>query len=108
MVDRIYPAELQLNKTNFSDAEAPFFNMNIYPHLTVQFPLKFLLNGTISIYIYIYIYSYFENLTNFNRYSGQGSLLIQVHPKKAYIREIKMYQRGEGRFRTHAGYGHGA
>ena len=30
---------------------------------------------------------------------------MQVHPKKAYIREIKMYQLGEGRFRTHAGYG---
>ena len=54
------------------------------------------------------IHFYFENLTNFNRYSGQGSLLIQVHPKKAYIREIKMYQLGEGRFRTHAGYGHSA
>ena len=54
-----------------------------------------------SVYIYIYI----ENLTNFNRYSGQGSLLIQVHPKKAYIREIKMYQHGKGRFRTHAGHG---
>ena len=52
MVDRIYPAELQLNKTNFSDAEAPFLNLNIYPNLTVQFPLKFLIIGTISIWMY--------------------------------------------------------
>ena len=28
------------------------------------------------------IHFYFENLTNFNSYSGQGSLLIQVHPYK--------------------------
>ena len=25
MVNRIYPADLQLNKANFSDTEAPFF-----------------------------------------------------------------------------------
>ena len=29
MVDRIYPAELQLNKTNTSDTEAPFFVLNL-------------------------------------------------------------------------------
>ena len=38
------------------------------------------------------IHFYFED-------SGQGSLLIQVHPRKAYIREIKMYQFGEGKGR---------
>ena len=35
------------------------------------------------------IHFYFENLTNFNKYSGQGSLLIQVHPKKAYIFRLR-------------------
>ena len=29
MVDRIYPAELQLNKANSSDTEAPFFDLNL-------------------------------------------------------------------------------
>ena len=30
MVDRIYPAELQLNKANSSDTEAPFSDLNLY------------------------------------------------------------------------------
>ena len=29
MVDRIYPAELQLNKVNSSDTEAPFLDLNL-------------------------------------------------------------------------------
>ena len=29
MVDRIYPAELQLNKGNSSDTEAPFLDLNL-------------------------------------------------------------------------------
>ena len=29
MVDQIYPAELQLNKANSSDTEAPFFSLSI-------------------------------------------------------------------------------
>ena len=29
MVDRIYPKELQLNKANSSDAEAPFLDLNL-------------------------------------------------------------------------------
>ena len=29
MVGLIYPAELQLNKANFSDAEAPFLDLNL-------------------------------------------------------------------------------
>ena len=29
MFNRIYPAELQLNKTDSSDTEAPFFNLNL-------------------------------------------------------------------------------
>ena len=50
MVDRIYPAELQLNKANSSDTEAPFLDLN-YQYLMVQFPLRFMINGTILILI---------------------------------------------------------
>ena len=46
MVDRIYPTELQLNKANSSDTEAPFLDLN----LMVQFPPKFMINGTILIW----------------------------------------------------------
>ena len=41
MVDRIYPAELQLNKDNSSDTEAPFLDLN----LSIS-------NGTVTIRIY--------------------------------------------------------
>ena len=41
MVDRIYPAELQLNKANSSDTEAPFLDLNL------SIP-----NGTVSTKIY--------------------------------------------------------
>ena len=40
MVDRIYPTELQLNRANSSDT------------VMVQFPPKFMINGTILILIY--------------------------------------------------------
>ena len=52
MVDRIYPSELQLNRANSSDTEAPFFWIWIYVYLMVQFPPKFMINGTILILIY--------------------------------------------------------
>ena len=41
MVNRIYPAELQLNKANSSDTEAPFLDLNL-----------FISNGTVSTKIY--------------------------------------------------------
>ena len=41
MVDRIYPTELQLNRANSSDTEAPFFDL----HLCIS-------NGTVSTKIY--------------------------------------------------------
>ena len=47
MVDRIYPTELQLNRANSSDTEAPFLDLN----LMVQFPPKFMIKGTILILI---------------------------------------------------------
>ena len=42
MVDRIYHAGLQLNKTNSSDTEAPFLDLNL--HVSIS-------NGTVSIKI---------------------------------------------------------
>ena len=41
MVNRLYPAELQLNKANSSDTEAPFLDLNIS-----------ISNGTVSTKIY--------------------------------------------------------
>ena len=41
MVDRIYPTELQLNRANSSDTEAPFFDLNLR-----------ISNGTVSTNIY--------------------------------------------------------
>ena len=52
LLDRIYPTELQLNKANSSDTEAFFFFcIWIYVYLMVQFPPKFMINGTILILI---------------------------------------------------------
>ena len=51
MVDRIYPKELQLNGANSSDTDAPFFWIWIYVYLMVQFPPRFMINGTILILI---------------------------------------------------------
>ena len=41
MVDRIYPTELQLNRANSSDTEAPFLDLNLR-----------ISNGTVSTKIY--------------------------------------------------------
>ena len=41
MVNQIYPTELQLNKANTSDTEAPFW-ICIYPFQTYLFHLKFM------------------------------------------------------------------
>ena len=49
-VDPIYPTELQLNRANSSDTEAPFL-IWVYVYLMVQFPPKFMINGTILILI---------------------------------------------------------
>ena len=50
MVDLTYQAELQLNKANSSDTEAPFLDLNDQ-YLMVRFHLKFMINGTILILI---------------------------------------------------------
>ena len=50
MVYRIYPTELQLNRANSSDTEAPFW-IWIYVFLMVRFPPKFMITETILILI---------------------------------------------------------
>ena len=50
MVKEIYPPELQLNKANTSDTDAPFLNL----HLSIfngLFPLNFMLNAMTLILI---------------------------------------------------------
>ena len=49
MVNRIYPPELQLNKANTSDTEAPFFDL----HLSISnlFLLKFMISAMTLILI---------------------------------------------------------
>ena len=54
MVNRIYPPELQLNKSNTSDTEAPFF----YLHLSVS-------NGFVSSKIYDKRYDFDFDIVNF-------------------------------------------
>ena len=50
MVNRIYTAELQLNKANSSDTEAPFLDLNLsISNGTIS--TKFMINGTILILI---------------------------------------------------------
>ena len=50
MMNRIYPTKFQLNRANSSDTEAPFW-IWIYVYLMIQFPSKFMINGTILILI---------------------------------------------------------
>ena len=50
MVDRIYPTELQLNRANSSDTEAPVLDLNLcISNGTVS--TKIVINGTILILI---------------------------------------------------------
>ena len=52
MVNRIYPAELQLNEANSSDTEAPFLDLNLsISNGTVS--TKFLINGTVLIFTWL-------------------------------------------------------
>ena len=53
MVNRIYPPELQLNKANTSDTEAPFLDLHlsIYLFQTDLFHLKFMISAMTLILI---------------------------------------------------------
>ena len=48
MVGQIYPTELQLNKANSSDTEAPFLDLNLSITNGIVL-LKFMINGMILI-----------------------------------------------------------
>ena len=50
VIDRIYQAELQLNKAYSSDTEAPFLDLNL-SICNGRCQLKFMINGTILILI---------------------------------------------------------
>ena len=49
MIGQIYPTELQLNKANSSDTEAPFLDLNLSIKNGNKFLLKFMINGMILI-----------------------------------------------------------
>ena len=51
MVNRIYPAELQLNKANSSDTEVPFLDLNLSISNGIVSTKKNMINGTILILI---------------------------------------------------------
>ena len=49
VVGQIYPTELQINKANSSDTEAPFLDLNLSITNGIVFFLKFMINGMILI-----------------------------------------------------------
>ena len=49
--EHIYPSELQLDKANTSDTEAPFLDLHLTISSMVLFLLKFMINATILILI---------------------------------------------------------
>ena len=49
MVGQIYPTELQLNKANSSDTEAPFLDLNVSITNDIFFLLKFMINRMVLI-----------------------------------------------------------
>ena len=67
MVNRIYPAELQLNKANSSDTEAPFLDLN----LSIS-------NGTVFIKIYNKRDDFHFDIVNFPFLDGD------VPPRTSY------------------------
>ena len=50
-VNRIYPPELQLNKANTSDTEAPFLDLHFFLFQTDLFHLKFMISAMTLILI---------------------------------------------------------
>ena len=84
MVDLIYPTELQLNRANSSDTEAPFLDLGIWEGLRfviVALPGLFLLpfflnlcisNGTVSTKIYDKRDDFDFDMVNFPLYGSPG------------------------------------
>ena len=67
MVDRIYPTELQLNRANSSDTEAPFLDLNL--HIS---------NGTVSTKVYDKGDDFDFDIVNFSFLDGD------VHRRTSY------------------------
>ena len=59
MVDRIYPTELQLNRANSSDTEAPFLDLNLC-----------ISNGTVSTKLYDKRDDFYFDIVNFRSLDG--------------------------------------
>ena len=59
MVKRVYPAELQSNKANYSDTEAPFLDLN----LSIS-------NGTVFTKIYDKRVDFYFDIVNFTFLDG--------------------------------------
>ena len=87
MVDRIYPTELQLNRANSSDTEAPFLDLNLC-----------IFNGTVSTKIYDKRDDFDFDIVNFpfldgdvpqrTSYGVYISQLIRFASVKAYLNLI--------------------
>ena len=80
MVNRIYPPELQLNKTNTSDTEAPFFDL----HLSIW-------NGFVSSKIYDKRDEFDVDIVNFPFLDGDVPRSISYG---VYISQLTWFARG--------------
>ena len=93
MVDRIYPTELQLNRANSSDTEAPFFDLNLFISNStvstkmydkrndfdidiVNFPF---LDGELTAKLLRQGYRYFKLRKAFSKFYGIHSALVEKY-----------------------------
>ena len=59
IVTHIYPPELQLNKANTTDTEAPFLDLHILLQMDL-FRLTFMINGSFSKTVHIWVGFFFQ------------------------------------------------
>ena len=71
MVDRIYPTELQLNRVNSSDTEAPFLDLklNDFNYRNKALTVKLLRQG----------YRYFKLFKAFSKFYRRYSALVEIY-----------------------------
>ena len=79
MVDRIYPTELQLNRANSSDTEAPFLDLNLC-----------ISNGTVSTKIYDKRHDFDFDIVNFPFLDGDVPRRTSYG---VYISQLKRFAR---------------
>ena len=77
MVNRIYPPELQLNKVNTSDTEAPLFDL----HLSIS-------NGFVSSKIYDKRNDFYFDIVNFPFLDGDISQLIRFARVSSHVADF--------------------